>query len=117
MLPEEALRTTIAKDAKLSAEDGFGLLAWFGAESAGSLILRDPGNDVPAEAGVRALSLQGLAPRTATRELDSMLAAMPREAGKLIAAIEAGQGAMLAHCPEPEVARHFFAGELRLLRA
>ena len=43
LLPEEALRTTIAKDAKLSAEDSFGLLAWFGAESAGSLILHDPG--------------------------------------------------------------------------
>jgi serine/threonine-protein kinase HipA len=44
LLPEEALRTTIAKDAGLGAEDGFGLLAYFGAESAGSLVLRDPGD-------------------------------------------------------------------------
>ncbi|MDB5920613.1 MAG: protein HipA [Massilia sp.] len=59
----------------------------------------------------------GLAPRTATRELDSMLAALPREADKLIAAIEAGQDEVLAHSPQPELARNFFAGETRMLRA
>lgn len=41
LLPEEALRITIAKDAQLNAEDAFGLLAYFGSESAGSLVLRD----------------------------------------------------------------------------
>ena len=60
LLPEEALRATIAKDAGLSAEDGFGLLAYFGAESAGSLVLRDPGDAAPAQAGVRPLSRQDL---------------------------------------------------------
>ena len=60
LLPEEALRTVIAKDAGLSAEDAFGLLAYFGAESAGSLVLRDPGNDAAAAAGVRPLSLRDL---------------------------------------------------------
>ena len=56
LLPEDALRTVIAKDVGLSADDAFSLLAYFGAESAGSLVLRDPVNDVPAEAGVRPLS-------------------------------------------------------------
>ncbi len=60
LLPEEALRTVIAKDAGLNAEDGFGLLAYFGAESAGSLVLRDRAHPVPADAGVRPLSLEEL---------------------------------------------------------
>lgn len=59
----------------------------------------------------------GLAPRTAMRELDTMLAAMPREADQLIGAIEAGQDEVLAQCAEPALARHHFAGEMRLLRA
>lgn len=60
LLPEEALRTAVAKDAGLSAEDAFGLLACFGAESAGSLVLRDPGNSARAQSGVRPLSLYDL---------------------------------------------------------
>ncbi|MGA8032407.1 MAG: HipA domain-containing protein [Casimicrobiaceae bacterium] len=39
LLPEEGARTLLAKDAKLDAADAFGLLAWYGAESAGSLTL------------------------------------------------------------------------------
>ncbi|MDO9024599.1 HipA domain-containing protein [Zwartia sp.] len=39
LLPEEGQRTLLAVDAKLDAADAFGLLAWYGAESAGSLIL------------------------------------------------------------------------------
>jgi hypothetical protein len=38
LLPEEAMRTVLAKEAQLSAEDAFGLLGYFGAESAGSLV-------------------------------------------------------------------------------
>lgn len=59
----------------------------------------------------------GLAPRTATRELDTMLAALPREADRLIAGIELGQDEVLAHCPEPALVRNHFAGEMRMLRA
>jgi serine/threonine-protein kinase HipA len=59
----------------------------------------------------------GLTPRTATRELDHMLASLPREADQLIAAIEASQDEVLASCPEPKVARNHFAGEMRMLRA
>jgi serine/threonine-protein kinase HipA len=60
LLPEEALRITIAKDANLNAEDAFGLLAYFGAESAGSLVLRNPGAPEEAGHGVRPLPLSEL---------------------------------------------------------
>ena len=36
------LRTLLAGDARLDAADAFGLLAWYGAESAGSLTLLPP---------------------------------------------------------------------------
>lgn len=39
LLPEEGARTLLAKDAKVDVADAFGLLAYYGAESAGSLIL------------------------------------------------------------------------------
>lgn len=60
LLPEEALRITIAKDANLNADDAFGLLAYFGAESAGSLVLREPGATQTAGHGVRPLPLAEL---------------------------------------------------------
>lgn len=39
LLPEEGQRTLLASDAKLDAADAFGLLAWYGSESAGSVTL------------------------------------------------------------------------------
>jgi len=39
LLPEEGASTLLAKDAKLDAADAFGLLSYYGAESAGSLTL------------------------------------------------------------------------------
>lgn len=39
LLPEEAARTLLAKDARVDVADAFGLLAYYGAESAGSLTL------------------------------------------------------------------------------
>lgn len=42
LLPEEGQRTLLAADARLDAADAFGLLAWYGAESAGSLTLLPP---------------------------------------------------------------------------
>lgn len=44
LLPEEQLRESLARDAGLAGEDAFGLLAWLGAESAGSLVLQPPGD-------------------------------------------------------------------------
>ena len=48
LLPEEGQRVLLARDAKLDAADAFGLLAWYGMESAGSVTLL----------------LQGVAPHT-----------------------------------------------------
>lgn len=42
LLPEDAQRTLLAGDAKLDRADAFGLLAHYGAESAGSLTLLPP---------------------------------------------------------------------------
>lgn len=42
LLPEEGQRVLLAGDAKLDVADAFGLLAWYGAESAGSLTLLAP---------------------------------------------------------------------------
>src|SRR5690606_9217778 len=42
LLPEEGQRVLLAADARLDKADAFGLLAWYGAESAGSLTLRPP---------------------------------------------------------------------------
>ena len=43
LLPEEEQRDAVAKEAKISGEDAFGLLEYLGAESAGSLVLLPPG--------------------------------------------------------------------------
>ncbi|MFH1814165.1 MAG: HipA domain-containing protein [Pseudomonadota bacterium] len=42
LLPEEGQRVLLAADARLDAADAFGLLAWYGAESAGSVTLQRP---------------------------------------------------------------------------
>lgn len=63
LLPEEALRGMIAKEASLNAEDAFGLLAYFGVESAGSLVLCDPDKPMAVEHGVKPLSLLELSQR------------------------------------------------------
>lgn len=63
LLPEEALRTVLAREAGIHDEDAFGLLGYFGTESAGSLILRAPGNPMEAQAGLRELPDAVLAQR------------------------------------------------------
>jgi len=42
LLPEEGARALLAQDAQLDAADSFGLLAWYGRESAGALTLLPP---------------------------------------------------------------------------
>lgn len=42
LLPEEGQRFLLAADARLDVADAFGLLAWYGAESAGSMTLLPP---------------------------------------------------------------------------
>jgi serine/threonine-protein kinase HipA len=50
LLPEEAQRTLLAKDAKLDEADAFALLSYYGAESAGSLTLLAPSETLAEEA-------------------------------------------------------------------
>ena len=63
LLPEEDMRTVLAKEAQLSTEDAFGLLGYFGSESAGSLVLRDPEHSIGDEGGLRPLALTNLSQR------------------------------------------------------
>jgi len=63
LLPEEALRTVLATEANIKEEDSFGLLAYFGAESAGSLILRPPSDDTLGTVGLRILPAEVLSQR------------------------------------------------------
>ena len=65
LLPEEALRSALAKEARVPAEDAFGMLAYFGAESAGSLVLRDRERPAAAERGLKPLPLSELSRRIA----------------------------------------------------
>jgi serine/threonine-protein kinase HipA len=56
LLPEEAQRTLMARDARLPVDDAFALLTRFGAESAGSLTLLAPDEPTALHASKRALS-------------------------------------------------------------
>jgi serine/threonine-protein kinase HipA len=62
-------------------------------------------------------SMLGLAPTTATRELDNMLALVPAAADALIGEIDKLIERDAASSPEPAVARSHIAGERRLLLA
>jgi serine/threonine-protein kinase HipA len=60
LLPEEAMRTVLAKEAEIDAEDAFGLLAFYGSESAGSLVLNNPTTPVTLVHGLKPLTLADL---------------------------------------------------------
>lgn len=79
LLPEEGLRVILAKEARLPADDAFALLAYFGAESAGSLVLRDPGNPAAAERGTRPLPLAELSRRIANLAKASLSQGAPKK--------------------------------------
>jgi len=78
LLPEENLRVVLAREAKIEAEDAFGLLAYFGAESAGSLILRAPGQPQPSESGFIPLTLETLSQRIESLPWDSLVKHAPK---------------------------------------
>jgi len=79
LLPEEALRAVLAKEANLSAEDAFGLLGYFGAESAGSLVLTDPAHPRSTERGLKALSPAELSRRIANLPRASLTKDAPKK--------------------------------------
>lgn len=63
LLPEEGQRQLLARDARIDAADAFGLLGYYGAESAGSLTLLPPEVAPPAREGLVALSDADLSAR------------------------------------------------------
>ncbi|MBR9828000.1 MAG: type II toxin-antitoxin system HipA family toxin [Oceanospirillales bacterium] len=62
LLPEEGARTLLAADADIDEADAFGLLAYFGAESAGALTLLGP-DETPGQGGRHPLSFAELSAR------------------------------------------------------
>jgi len=68
LLPEENLRSVLAKEARIDDADAFGLLTYYGGESAGSLTLTAP-DGPPAPIGVVPLPLP---------ELDARIRDLPR---------------------------------------
>lgn len=63
LLPEEGQRRLLASDAHLDSADAFGLLAWYGAESAGSITLLPPEAEVPSDEALRPLADDALEER------------------------------------------------------
>lgn len=63
LLPEERLRDIVAKEANIPWEDSFGLLAHYGAESAGALILLPPDVDNDLPTGRKLLTYEALSQR------------------------------------------------------
>jgi serine/threonine-protein kinase HipA len=70
LLPEEAMRTAIAREARVDASDAWGLLSFFGRETAGALTLLGEDDAEPA-GGRQFLSLE---------ELEARIQAMPQQA-------------------------------------
>lgn len=79
LLPEEGLRLLLAKEARLPADDAFALLAHFGAESAGSLVLHEPVKSAQAERGLRPLPLTELSRRIANLPRASLSQGAPKK--------------------------------------
>lgn len=63
LLPEEGQRRLLAADARLDAADAFGLLAWYGTESAGSITLLSPEAEAPSDEALRPLADDALEER------------------------------------------------------
>lgn len=63
LLPEEGQRLLLSKSAKIREADAFGLLEYYGAESAGALTLLRPGETEPAEGALKKLSDKSLSRR------------------------------------------------------
>lgn len=70
LLPEDAAREVLAREAQLPTADAFSLLAWFGKESAGAITLA-AADDRPPESGYVPLS---------DKELHQRISRLPRHA-------------------------------------
>jgi serine/threonine-protein kinase HipA len=70
LLPEEAMREVIAREARVDTSDAWGLLSYFGRETAGALTLLGEDDEEPA-GGRQPLALE---------ELEARIQAMPEQA-------------------------------------
>lgn len=77
LLPEEGARALLAKDAAVPTADVFGLLSYYGAESAGALTLLPPGRR-PDEGGLQALPAAELSRRIRDLPQTSLNARSPK---------------------------------------
>ena len=102
LLPEELLRQAVSKEAGIKGDDAFALLQYLGAESAGSLTLLPPGEDLPKASSLRDLPYEQLSSRIAKLPRLTLSAEAPKRmslAGaqhKLLVAYHEG------HLYEPE---------------
>ncbi len=77
LLPEETARQVLAKEANIASSDAFGLLAYYGKESAGAITLQGLG-EAPAESGYRALTDQELHDRISKLPRQSLSLGAPK---------------------------------------
>ena len=78
LLPEEALRDALCKEAQVQGDDAFALLAYLGAESAGSLTLLPPGQLAQAPGGLRELADDALCQRIANLPRATLASGAPK---------------------------------------
>ena len=78
LLPEEKLRETLTKAAKLKGDDAFALLEYLGAESAGSLVLLPPGTPPSASGRLQQLPDDVLRERIRNIERVPLSASAPK---------------------------------------
>lgn len=76
LLPEEAARDLLAADAQIPAADAFGLLAYYGRESAGAITLRVPG-EPPGPSGYVEFTDADLSERIRKLPKQSLVAGAP----------------------------------------
>ncbi len=96
LLPEERLREVIQREARIQGDDAFALLAYLGAESAGSLTLLPEGQVPQAQTGLRPLSDASLVQR-----IDQLpQATLTRDAAKRMSLAGAQHKLLVVYDPE-----------------
>ncbi|MFM0222329.1 HipA domain-containing protein [Paraburkholderia dipogonis] len=77
LLPEEEMRSALAREAKVDASDAWGLLAYYGRESAGALTLLAEGEQ-EASSGLQPLSYANLEARIQAMPQHALTATAPK---------------------------------------
>jgi serine/threonine-protein kinase HipA len=120
LLPEEGMRTALAREAKVDASDAWGLLAHFGRESAGALTLLPDGEHESAGGRVP-LSLDQLEARIQAMPQHALTATSPKRmsaAGaqqKLLLVLEGHHPEYLLFEPEgTEPSMHLLKPDMRV---